>query len=359
LQLSQCFGYRYIRRSRMVTRSSILACFLGIVCGGCDGIADSVLDQPREITTAAPSVVQATLAVADVRDGGSARDAGQGGPNDEVELPGGRRGRRECGHEIPLGASVDPDGETVRMDGRIIARYPANPRCQPMDNVPAQNGWVDYATQNLNYPPGQGSPGFNRLWADFDVPLVPPSNSGQLIFLWPGLENLDYLVQPVLQYGINSAAQPSGYYYNFSHFYVYNHGANYYYTTPVNVYPGDHLETLIDLVGRTTNYNSWFLYMRNVTRGGQFWVWYSTASSYPYWSEMVLEAKNLSYCNQYPGSNYTAFYNIYPYKVGTAWNNYVGAYQVPWTNTVTTGTPQCGDTVYNVPGWPASLHLWY
>ncbi|HEU4727430.1 MAG TPA: hypothetical protein VFT22_06070 [Kofleriaceae bacterium] len=126
-----------------------------------------------------------------------------------------------CVVEVGAHERVLADGSVARMDGSISR--PAQPCTSPRYDVqgriipdrsaseaghdastPTTNGWVEYldstALGALSY-----------VHAQWNVPAAPSSNTGQVVYFFPGLENAsigDIILQPVL--GWNQAYGPAG-----------------------------------------------------------------------------------------------------------------------------------------------------
>src|SRR5262249_32942849 len=131
--------------------------------------------------------------------------------DDNVLTPGGARPRSQV-FQIEPGAILDGSAGRLRMlhpSGRVLQAYgvvPSRPRGRPVmpHNIggpkkfdPAfGSGWITYAswTNNTGAPISL----FSTTWV---VPPAPATQSGQLIYLFNGIQNSGFIYQPVLQWG--------------------------------------------------------------------------------------------------------------------------------------------------------------
>lgn len=173
--------------------------------------------------------------------------------------------------------------------------------------APSGNGWITWAEYGVTNGPIST---FSTNWI---VPTAPPSNDGQIIYIWNGLEPYrvednnpaNLVIQPVLQWGSNGTF--GGQYWSTSNWCVWSTGAAY--TSPnTNVSPGTNLQGLITYNGSKAdgsyNYISQFVnlgFQLSVTEGS-----YSNTSNpipfiaSPNWAYEVLEAANIYNTNDYP-----------------------------------------------------------
>ncbi|KAJ6465425.1 hypothetical protein C8R45DRAFT_1023135 [Mycena sanguinolenta] len=213
--------------------------------------------------------------------------------------------------EVPAGGKIvhvnetnlhvlDSEGAVVHVASKTSAAV-----------VPEETGWVAYASF-LNTGAAIGS--FKATWS---VPPVPANFDGQTLFLFNSIEpaTFDAIMQPVLQYGGSAAG--GGEYWAVANWYLY--GDNTFFTTPVQVNPGQQLVGEVGLVGtsgNTYNYNSAFtnLDVPSLTvDGGEELQWatitletYSTTSSRDYpTGSTVFSGINLELSNgQFPSINW-------------------------------------------------------
>jgi hypothetical protein len=111
-----------------------------------------------------------------------------------------------CVQSIAEGERLMPDGQIQRSDGSAAARVScSHPQYAPNGTPraaaqkrggPDINGWLE----NANYiaPANQS---FSALYASTTVPAPPKVNDGQVLYFFPGLEDIDNVIsilQPVL-----------------------------------------------------------------------------------------------------------------------------------------------------------------
>jgi hypothetical protein len=111
-----------------------------------------------------------------------------------------------CVQSVAEGDAVLLDGRVQHSDGRITGkagcdhpRYasdgtPRAARVRPL--VPEISGWLENA--NVAAPAGQS---YSALYAETIVPPQPERNDGQILFFFPGLEDInetESILQPVL-----------------------------------------------------------------------------------------------------------------------------------------------------------------
>ncbi len=94
---------------------------------------------------------------------------------------GGNQLPKSCYHPVPRGARVDAN-QDVWLNGQKVQHISSCPESQ-QDIVPAA-GWLESATQNAQYSY------FTEMFVEFYVPNPPSSPSGQVFFMWPGIEAL-------------------------------------------------------------------------------------------------------------------------------------------------------------------------
>ena len=172
-------------------------------------------------------------------------------------------------------------------------------RLRPEETAALGSGWIAYAYWNN----GTGSTitSFTTTW---EVPQPPPTQSGQTIFLFNGIQNVGNnfgILQPVLQWGVSAAG--GGPYWAVSNWYVTS-GGQASYTPLVQVNAGDTLTGVMTLTGQTNNlfsYTSEFvgiegaLTVQNIAE--------------LLWCNETLEAYSISQCSDYPPGG-TAFTGI-------------------------------------------------
>jgi len=227
------------------------------------------------------------------------------------------------------------DGTRIEPNGRVT--FPAAPK-------PTINGWVI----DTNYV--SGTP-IGRIVASWKVPSNPSSSGSQVIYFFPGLEqlpNVQSILQPVLGWnGYNDHA------WTMASWNCCVSGTTYH-SSPINVSVGD------SITGDTysncspgVSCSTWKIVSKDVTKGTS-----TTLTTNPYASLTwvfggVLEAYGVSSCSQYPSNGSIAFSNIKVYDL-----NQVQVASPPWTKDYPVGStsPQCN---YGITATASSTNLVY
>jgi hypothetical protein len=210
------------------------------------------------------------------------------------------------------------------------------------------NGWiVDSEWSNSSANPISY---FSTEWV---VPPVPASDDGQLIYIFNGLTPSDnsYILQPVLQWGVNGQGL-GGNYWAIANWYVPNPTTNasapLFVSTLVQVNAGDSLQGIMTLTGQsggTFNYSSVFAGYAtadlNLTDIQEQTIAYET-----------LECYGITQASDYPNTLMTAMTNI-EIKLGST------EASIDWTpqNTVTDNGQQCIIVSNASPG--GDVYLFY
>ncbi|KAJ7463844.1 hypothetical protein B0H11DRAFT_2240786 [Mycena galericulata] len=220
--------------------------------------------------------------------------------------------------QVPLGgriAHVGGDIHVIDANNNVVKVVTPSPPAATKTTpavAPEETGWVTYASW-LNSGAAIGS--FKTTWT---VPPVPSGQHGQTLFLFNSIEpaTFDAIMQPVLQYGGSAAG--GGDYWAVASWYLY--GSNTFFTTPVQVSPGQQLNGEVQLVGTsgsTYNYNSAFTNIGGsslTVDGGEELAWatitleayaVTEAADYPSGST-VFSGTNLELSNgQFPSINWS------------------------------------------------------
>jgi hypothetical protein len=239
-----------------------------------------------------------------------------------VITPGGFR-HRSMVHQMEPGNVVDMSGDRIRrMDrtGKVVADHglliqrpgnkplmPANVTHQPGPVPALGTGWIVYASWTNNT--GSTLTSFTTTWV---VPPVPATQSGQVIFLFSGIQNATMIYQPVLQWGISAAG--GGNYWAVGSWYADGQDGHSFYSQLVPVNAGDVLVGIMTLTGQSGamfSYNCQFQGIANATLPIQN-VQELT------WCIETLEAYGLTQCSDYPAVNKTAMTGIEIQTGGTA-----------------------------------------
>ena len=259
--------------------------------------------------------------------------------SDLVLTPGGYR-HRSLVHRVERNQGVHITEGKARLTDlttRTIINYP-EVTIKPGDIPGFGSAWVAYAYwANTS---GQPITSFRTTW---QVPEPPSTDSNQIIYLFSGIDPSDPstgILQPVLQWGRSEAG--GGPYWSVASWYVAgaSAGSNAYYTTPVQVNPGDTLVgamTLTNQSGGTFDYNCEFEGISGTSL---------PALNHPelVWCNETLEVYNVAQCSDFP-NNPNGFtggtYDISFNEIGLY--SYAGAHITPaWSKWVATGlTPSC------------------
>jgi hypothetical protein len=257
---------------------------------------------------------------------GTANDERSPRMADDDELvvgPGGYRPRSQT-HLIEQNAVLDLSGGRIKkldQKGTLLQDLgefkqrqqglPVHPRNikKKLSEAAGQqygSGWITYADW-INST-GQPVSYFATTW---NVPPPPTNTSGnQIIFLFNGLENQSWILQPVLQWGVSAAG--GGQYWSIGSWFVDGQGGAGHFTklTPVN--PTDRLIGAMVITGSSPfggfNYQCGFAgypdSMLTVNSVDQLW-----------YAVQVLEAYQITGCGDYPNTSNSPFWNI-DLKVG-------------------------------------------
>jgi hypothetical protein len=199
-----------------------------------------------------------------------------------VATPGGFRPlsmvhKIDAGNRLDLSAGrlrmLTAKGDHVADFGAVISRpsgqplLPANVARQPLVQlrtsvrVPGQSGpqerlleqrlpglgsgWITFASWTNTT--GQPITSFKTTWT---VPQPPATRSGQLLYLFNGIQNSSFIYQPVLQWGESPAG--GGNNWAVASWYVSGNNGPAFHSGLVNVNPGDALTGIMTLTGRST-----------------------------------------------------------------------------------------------------------
>jgi hypothetical protein len=200
---------------------------------------------------------------------------------------------------------VQASGAQVADFGVVAPRDKSRPLMPdnvtvPADHVPGLGtGWIVYAdwTNNTGRPINV----FRTTWI---VPPPPATQSGQVIFLFNGIQNSTMIYQPVLQWG--PSADGGGNYWSVASWYADGQGGPAFKTPLVQVNPGDVLVGVITLTGQSSSgfsYNCQFQGIANTSLPIQN-VQQLT------WAVETLECYGLTKASDYPATCKTAFTGI-------------------------------------------------
>jgi hypothetical protein len=228
-----------------------------------------------------------------------------------VLTPGGYRPKSLVHFVEPGNVLRVTDGRILKLDpaGKILADHgviPSRPGIRrimpgkvfllPRTAAGLGQGWITYAFWNND----TGTP-ISSFSTTFVVPPPPVTQSGQLIYLFPGIMTsaCDWIYQPVLQWGLSPAG--GGNYWSVASWYVARQGTAFH-TQAAQVNPGDVLVGVITLTGEsggTFSYNCTFEGIVNTSLPVENTQQLTSCSE-------TLEAYGLTKCTDYPNILCTA-----------------------------------------------------
>ncbi len=254
-------------------------------------------------------------------------------PPGKVMTPNGAIVDRSCVLEVPSGAEVTAGGD-IKVDNRVIGHHPG---CAPQQTrmpvaAPSLTHWMAYTEANEQNKPGTLNI-FNRLQADWTVPLAIQPNSGGVLYFFPSLSSFSEIVQPVLQWGNNG--EYGGYYWSLVSWYWSGSAPTH--STPISASPGDWIHGEIVM----TDANTYRITTKNMQTGQSTVLYHGVVDEMDVAEGGVLEVLAISNCTQYPSSP-EVFKNFGVWQAGATWSTFIPI--VPALVGYTDGThqPQCG-----------------
>ena len=195
--------------------------------------------------------------------------------DDLVLTPGGLRPRSQV-QLIESGAVIDGSEGRLRKlgaSGEMLTDFGVQPRRtagvplhpgnvahpEPKATPAFGSGWITYASWTTGTPVSS----FSTTWV---VPDPPATQSGQLIFLFPGIQNGTNIYQPVLQWGVSAAG--GGNYWAVASWYVDGHGGLALHSNLVPVNPGDTLVGVMTLTGQSGSRFSYNCVFKGIANAG-------------------------------------------------------------------------------------------
>ena len=293
-------------------------------------------------------------------------------PDDIVITPGGAR-HKSLVHQIEPGHTVDgsggrfrkmtPTGEVAADLGAIAPRpgnaplMPANV-AHPPSTVPGlPGGWIVYTGWANNT--GKPINSFKTTWT---VPPPPATQSGQLIYLFNGIQNQTMIYQPVLQWGNNGAF--GGNYWVVASWYADGQSGPAMHSTPVTVNPGDVLVGVMTLAGQSGGLFSYNCVFQGIANSSLV----ITNQQQLTWACETLECYYLTQCSDYPNTDVTRMTAINiqtggvdPAVTWTATNLVTGCGQdaVVVSNSSVNGEVDLYYHVSTAPGIPVPLYRYW
>jgi len=254
----------------------------------------------------------------------------------------------DCVIAVAPGERVTKEGHVARGDGTIrrAARQCKSPRYDVQGQeivdagatertVPTTNGWVEYTSSTA-----LGA--MSYVHAQWTVPAAPTSNSGQVIYFFPGTENASSatsIMQPVL--GYNHAYGPAGVW-SMASWNCCVTGTTWYSTPFISATPGTTVSG--DMQGTGCNAATgvcpqWTIVSRNAA-GSTTTLSTTTTQAQNWLFGHVLEAYNIATCSQLPASSPSV-------ASGFVLRNAAGTTVSPpaWANSLMTVSPSCNYAV--------------
>ena len=235
-------------------------------------------------------------------------------PEGYVITPGGMR-PKSLVHHIELGSILDATEGRHRVlsstsevvaDFGLIAHRPTGHRLMPRDvnyppkRVPAfGSGWITFGSWANNT--GNPISLFSTRWV---VPPEPTSRSGQLIYIFPGIQNSTMIYQPVLQWGSNGLF--GGDYWCVASWYADGQGGQAFHTDPVQVNAGDVLIGVMTLTGQSPQGFSYSCVFQGIA-GTNLPIQNVEQLT---WCAETLECYGITKCSDYPNTNKTLMGSI-------------------------------------------------
>lgn len=217
-----------------------------------------------------------------------------------------------CVHGIEPGARVSRAGLVTRTDGSTYtidlcgapsARSSARAR-GPFQVPSADSGWVE---TSFEYAPDY----FSKMVGTWTVPAVPVAssfNSNQSLFTFPGLMDVDYILQPVVQYGPNGHF--GGDYWVAASWHCAQTARTCSYSNPqIAVNVGDQIQGTIQASSCLPSAGTcmWTVITKDVTTGDSTFLPIEDDADYYWAAGGAIEQDNLTSCNQFPvnGAKFT------------------------------------------------------
>jgi hypothetical protein len=168
------------------------------------------------------------------------------------------------------------------------------------------NGWVETGYADVSPT--------TSISAHWKVPGAPSSNDNQIIYMFPATQNCFsncgnyvFIIQPVLQWGYNGDF--GGSYYVLASWWVDSNG-NYFYSTPINVSPGDKLIGSEKSNKCNSSYTcNWAITGKDGTTGTKTTL-KRTSLAEQTTIFMTLEVYYVVSCKDYPSGGSTTFHGI-------------------------------------------------
>ncbi|MFZ5895430.1 MAG: hypothetical protein ACOY0T_30520 [Myxococcota bacterium] len=243
-------------------------------------------------------------------------------------------------HKTCIHESDDADRAfpKCRYKSKLKLQNPASLAAPGPLQPPTVNGWVENSFRFA--PAGQW---FRQAFSAWTVPNNPSSISNQLVYYFPGFQNLAgtlSIIQPVMQWGNNGRF--GGNFWSIASWYVDTAGVAVH-STPRTVTTGQIIDgSMVGSNCTAAGVCSWTITTK-VRNGISTTLTRSPGVVYNWAAPAALEAYRLTACNQYPfntGLNIST--NLYLTTSTTKST-------LPWSSTVNSVTPSCHYAVTNNP----------
>ncbi|WP_133116946.1 hypothetical protein [Paraburkholderia acidicola] len=284
----------------------------------------------------------------------------QGVPSNFVVTPNGYFSP-ECVQTVHSGETLNVDGTIAQSKGALRkpalctqAHYAMNGAKVEVDGKtsaqvksanPSISGWVE----STNYESGTN---IGRIVASWTVPSNPSNVGNQIVYFFPGLEQLPNVVsilQPVLGWnGYNDHA------WTMASWNCCVSGTTYH-SDPINVSAGDGIvgDTHSTCAAGTQNCGTWAIVSKDLHTGQSTTLNTNPQGSLTWVFGSVLEAYGIDTCDQYPQNGLINSYDIGVYDI-----NQTQIASPPWNSANASGslTPQCSYSIYSAP-YGATLYF--
>jgi hypothetical protein len=270
-------------------------------------------------------------------------------PDDYLVTPNGYF-HPSCVHEIAADERIRADGRVVDAQGmmhmRLSCAYPhftadgtrIEANAGGPSKAPVINGWVAFSDTDSSAPTAVAG----SIAANFTVPSAPSKSGGQVVYFFPGLEqvpNVVTIVQPVL--GWNAFGDHA---WTIASWNCCVNGTTNY-SSPVSVNVGDTIHGLATGNCTTSSVcDTWLILSEDVTTGQSTTLTTSAyGQAFNWFFGGVLEVYSVSSCNMLPANGSISFQDI---EVRDISGNLLAPV---WLSSVQNVRPQCTYSVQNTP----------
>jgi hypothetical protein len=251
-----------------------------------------------------------------------------------------------CVREVASGGTVLADGRVQHADGTVDAEA-------PVCNYPRYTARGEIVTVGIKPPTisyswiedGEAvntTSSFGELTANWTVPPAPTTKDGQVVYLFPWMEdygNTETIIQPVLGWGAAPDEEP---YWTIASWNCCPSGtANY--STPLQVNPGDTLYGTIESTcsSGTISCPKWDITTedRTIRQSTTLWDTPSEGQTFNWAGGGALEVYEIAECSDYPPNQSITFSNLELYDYN--FKKYPRPGWVFFIDLAPGSTPQC------------------